>query len=769
MPSRSVQISIDAVALVSLSFLTGCPGRARPPSRLPDGAPISTAPSHLPDVTPITTAPTCTGPGALPDLQSALAANATLDADTLLACRAIHFDTALGYEPAHAIGFDRIQAGYLALRDGALARFARDGFAIEPQWFPNFTSAYALAYAEHLPVYITADSVLHAMHSSFEPILRSAESFVFRGQLNSILGAMRDALAAGAGSSLGPDARADADLYLTVAASLSNGSVLRPVAGADPAAIEAIVAQVLAHNGMGTIDLYGAGELVDFSQFTPRGHYTEPPLDAYFRASMWLGREGFVVERPSGQGTLSLDRRRLRAALAMREAMSGDARAAWAGLDRALTGVIGPPDAGTVVQLDALMATLHLASAHDLDGLDEATIVDALASTGGGVSQIASRLLIDGVYGTTHPSPRSFVLVPQRYVVDSHVFGNVVFDRAGRGSILRMRPNPLDVAYAALGNDQAASLLAPDLHAFPYAPDLENMRTLVDAHDDAYWSQSIYGQWLQGLRELSPRVALAGHAGTSLPTVARTEAWGRRLLQTQLASWAELRHDTLLYTAQSYTSGVTCEYPDAYVDPYPALFQALSAQAGRARSLFHALDWGTARAVGDHVTAHYDHFAAVADLLGAIAERERQGLPLTAEQLAFVNDAVALRVGGCGGAVVGTVGWYPALFFADESLPRLPPSLPAIEVRPTIADVHTQPTDASGAPVGHVLHVATGFPHMMIVAVDTCDGPRAYAGPVSSYYEVTTDNFERLDDSRWSLALRSNPATVPWLAELTAR
>jgi hypothetical protein len=31
----------------------------------------------------------------------------------------------------------------------------------------------------------------------------------------------------------------------------------------------------------------------------------------------------------------------------------------------------------------------------------------------------------------------------------------------------------------------------------------------------------------------------------------------------------------------------------------------------------------------------------------------------------------------------------------------------SIEFDPTIADVHTQPTDAAGNPVGHVLHVGT--------------------------------------------------------------
>ena len=52
----------------------------------------------------------------------------------------------------------------------------------------------------------------------------------------------------------------------------------------------------------------------------------------------------------------------------------------------------------------------------------------------------------------------------------------------------------------------------------------------------------------------------------------RTEAWQRKQLQTQLASWAELRHDTVLYAKQSYTAGVKCEYPTGYVEPYPETY-----------------------------------------------------------------------------------------------------------------------------------------------------------------------------------------------------
>jgi hypothetical protein len=54
--------------------------------------------------------------------------------------------------------------------------------------------------------------------------------------------------------------------------------------------------------------------------------------------------------------------------------------------------------------------------------------------------------------------------------------------------------------------------------------------------------------------------------------VLRSRAWQKKQLQTAAASWAELRHDTILYAKQSYSGSIICEYPEGYVEPYPAFF-----------------------------------------------------------------------------------------------------------------------------------------------------------------------------------------------------
>ena len=67
-------------------------------------------------------------------------------------------------------------------------------------------------------------------------------------------------------------------------------------------------------------------------------------------------------------------------------------------------------------------------------------------------------------------------------------------------------------------------------------------------------------------------------------------------------------------------------------------------------------------------------------------------------------------------------GWYVKLFLTRQDVTK---------TNPTIADVHTNPADRE------ILHVGTGLPRLMVVTADGCNGPRAYAGVVSSYYEKT--------------------------------
>jgi hypothetical protein len=669
------------------------------------------------------------------------------------------FGAAISYDPTKATGLDLVQKTALALNANELAALGKNGFVIsENRKFPSFVYGYDSLYSMDLPLYVSADSILFAVHKSYDSILESVEIASLMPELAKMLASMRGRLGAGGASSFSAEARADADLLLDVALALLNDQTPEPVAGASASQIAELVAAAKAHDGVKSVNIFGTARAIDFSQFTPRGHYTDSPeLTRYFRAMMWLGRTDLRILETQEDGSQIFRRRQLEGAFVLRDLADQDALARYNRIDSAIGAFVGENDYMTLTQVDGLTKDLGLNSPADLAKIPDAKIAEVVVQKGYGTQRIASAVMVNGMPdGGTLPLSSSFALLGQRYVVDSHVFTNVTYSRVQGGKVYRMMPNPLDVGFAALANDQAGTLLQPELQKYGYAPDLHMMRVLVDTHPDTFWEGNMYNRWLGALRTLSP--ASASGTPEGLPEVAKTEAWGRRLMNTQLASWAELRHDTILYAKQSYTDGAGCYFPDAYVDPYPAFYEAVGKLAEHGSKLVDVLDLSGNPGLGQNITNYFTTLRNVSSTLRAMAENERAGQPHTAEQMAFINQAVHMQF-GCGSPWAD--GWYAQLFFnVGES----------IEFDPTIADVHTQPTDENGNPVGKVLHVGTGQTRMMVVTTEGCGTPKAYVGLASSYFEKTTENFLRLDDKQWATAVeQATPADVPWMQDIVPR
>jgi len=713
------------------------------------GAPLSGAPVDvkLPDAQAT----------ALAATRAEVAADRPADAAQFQARWTERYLPALPYDPLTAQNLDRVQASRSALNDRELSVLAAKGFVISGrQAFPAFFDGYTSLYADHLPLYVSLDSVLHAVHRSYDTVLTKLETAMLAPALTDMLQTMRAGLAGGAGADLPPSSRADVDLLLTVALSLL-GQNASPVAGADPGAVADLLAKIAAAQGTDTVQLFGGPRDVDFSQFTPRGHYTQSPdLSRYFQAMMWLGRTDLrFLQYDPGAGAGAppwFSRRQFLDGLLLSQLAQGQPLADWTSIEQVLHTMVGESDNMTVADFTRLPAAAGVATLADLPALPDQALAQALLNGGFGIQRIASQLLVVPFDGAGAPLDRVFLLLGQRLVIDSQVFTDVTFDRV-RGEPKRMMPTPLDVAFAALGNGTAVAPLASELATYPgYPAALHDARRLVDEHGDDFWGGSFYRLWLSALRGLSPPPGdLSAAAG--LPAVMRSEPWARRLMNTQLASWAQLRHDTLLYAKQSYTAIPSCEFPDAYVDPYPEAWDALVRLAQLGQQL------GAMTATAAPYSGIASYFASIVGPLSTLrdmAAAERAGTPFTADQLAFINQAVSLVNEN---VVCTTIqvpgGWYPNLFIDPDE---------AKKMDPTIADVHTDPYS------GQVLHVATGLPRIMVVTADTCTGPHAYVGLVSSYFEETTEAFQRLNDMDWlNQVMPTAPADVSWLSDVVVR
>lgn len=756
--------------LAALALLSGCnkahdsshapspDACAQPPCQAKQGPAPAIAPEPKVD----------RGPGAavalntaalqseLEQQRSALSANAALDTDALLAKRAVSHEDALPYDPMSAQRLDLIQKSSVALEPAELEQLGRQGFAISKRKeFPTFGYGYVALYAEDLPLYVSLDSVLEAVHRSYDEMLMRIEAQALVAELGKLLSGMRDNLRMHPPAGMSEQSQRDAELYLAIAHRLLDPAAEPAGLGADQSRVDALVAKAEAATGSETVELFGTTREEDFSQFKPRAHYiASPQLSRYFRAMMWLGRVDFRMLESDDDGKLIFRRPQLEAAVGLALLVDETQLAHFEAIDFVIGAFTGESDSMRVQDVPRLLTALGVPDLQGLAALPDDAIAQAIVDGGFGAQRIASSIVLAGPRTAALPLARSFLLFGQRYTVDAHVLSNLVFDRLQvQGAPPRLMPDSLDVAYAALGNDDALPLLRDQFDQYHHAPQLEDMRDLTDAHGDDYWNANLYGVWMSALRAASAAPARAADPGAALPAVMRTEAWGRRMLNTQLASWAELRHDTVLYAKQSYTGGFACEFPDAYVDPYPQAWAALEAFARKGQDLNDGLLALGLPTLLPREENYFTKLEAAMRTLREMASAEIAGTPFTAEQMAFIQTTIR-RQTICGSKAV--TGWYGDLYFNPER---------AGEDDPVIADVHTQPTDEQGTPVGRILHVGVGRPRLMVVTANTCTGPRAYAGLVSSYFEYITSDYRRLADKDWSTMVNNHePRDVPWMA-----
>ncbi len=661
-----------------------------------------------------------------------------------------------GWDPNEFAYLDSIAADY-ALTPAELQLLEQNHFVVtERLAFSDFASALADVYVKDLPVFITTDLVLHGLHCSYDRILARTEEYVLSDKMAAFLDALRAAyprLVTKYGTD--PELAAalkDVDLHVTVAGSLLSGASWRPQQ-VEAREVATILGHVRSQQAV-MLKLYSnTPRVIDFSQFTVRGHYTETPkLERYFRAMMWLGRIEFWLtpaETDPPQKHEDLRRMALGAFMLNELIDLAGARDILEEVDRFLTTLVGESDNLTPAEFAEVLAAEGIRSAEDLlDAAALARLQEALgASLNCGQRILSCILLMDPRGGEPQPLPVSFLLLGQRFIVDSHVLAQVVFPNIlFRGTrIWRGLPDPLDAMYA-LGNDAALPLLEPELEGFHYGPQLAGMRYLVDAYDEAFWDASLYHSWLQAIRLLR-----APAETTALPFFMRTAAWQQEKLNTQLAAWAQLRHDNLLYAKQSYTGGTTCFYPHSYVEPYPEFYCQIGRFAENARALFATQAGGHGAWIG----SYFERLAFVMGRLEGLARKELAGEPFDQSEIDWLKQMLYVNH-ECGPRYTG---WFVSLF-ADYDLAETPDYI--------VADIHTQPTDQGGAPVGKVLHVGVGRIHLgVFLAPSPSQGaaPMAYVGPVMSYYEKTTANFQRLTDEAWSELVQTSalPARPDWV------
>jgi len=607
-------------------------------------------------------------------------------------------------------------------------------------------------FRKDLPLFISTDAILHSLHLSYDNILKDVELGYIIPKLKEILDLIHKQLPAlqtrYAANPEMTKSLEDIDLYLGVAQKLLNGT--SSYYYSTNSAKQTELLDLINSYRFNSYKLFSENcKDIDFSQFKVRGHYTDeyrPELGKYFQSMMWLGRTEFYLIRPNvdplncpRQTDADIQRQIIDALLLSEMLNLSGAQNAFTEIDDVIKFFVGESDNVTFNNLTSLKNAVQINDPSDL--LDTNRVKDfqnELKKNDFAYQRILSQVLAASEVDSIVPAS-TFLFLGQRFIIDSYVFSQVTYDRIKYNNtfIRRMLPNSLDVLFA-LGNDAAGQILKTELEQFYYGTNLASLRYLIDEYSSDFWQSSMYNAWLQAIRSLNPPVERL-----QMPQFMQTAAYWQSKMNTQLASWAQLRHDNLLYAKQSYSGGVSCSFPHVYVEPFPQFYKDLKQYADIAKQKFQSLTFSQDY-YKEPMLRYFQRLYEISDTLGTITEKELNNQKLTADETKFLECTITLNPWVvCGEPMYN--GWIFSLFYGESH-----------EDERLVADVHTSPTDESGNQVGWVKHVGTGMMNLGVWVTNNQNAQQtAYVGPALSYYEYTSTNFLRLTDEEWRASYNS--------------
>jgi len=686
------------------------------------------------------------------------------------------------------------------LTDAELAVFNKNGFVVsERLGGQSFAGLFYRLWWDDLPVFVSADAILQAWHRTYDSMVQEVEETALFNSTETILDGMSAGIPeawATAGDGVLRDSILDADYILTVARSLLAGpNVVVPSALGQDERVTATLQAVADEQLELCFDLFGTERTVDFSQFKVRGHYEESErLGRYFQCVMWLGRTDLRVAGGPFQDCpfllphMAYARETGTAIVLWHLLQQSGEFDRWLNFDRTIQAFVGWTDSMTFAQLGSLLAAANIHSLTDVPDLQAIeALQQAIVEGNLGAQNIRSDYFVSPLGPEKIQLPQSFTVFGQKFVPDSWALSKFVYDdilwveNGETNKVCRRVPSAIDVAFAVLGNNQVVpeivdrildpNAAAPDDPVSPYRDgtlyqhNLTAVRDVIDRQSPEAWEGNIYTSWLDTLRALS-----ASTTSELYPEVMRTRAWAMKTVNTQLASWTQLRHDTILYAKQSYTPpGGSCIYPAGYVEPRIEFWRRFHQMITRTIELITALPYegsigylqGTNALVDvkDHQLSHLNRFAETVASLEGIALKELAEQSLTEAEEAFLRSVVEddqwFPIGYRDGLQTYS-GWYPALFYRQFAEPD------DLEFHQThgaeawdalVADVHTDipspPISECPSP-GHVLHEGIGDVNLLMIAVESGEDRMVFAGPVLSHYEFSLEGApQRMTDKEW--------------------
>ncbi len=508
----------------------------------------------------------------------------------------------------------------------------------------------------------------------------------------------------------------------------------------------------------------------DYSQYVPRGHYTRSEaLRRYFKAAMWYGRMAFLLKGGTDITDALIGEKdatiaTIQASLVSAELPNVEVNditcwETWNRIYAVTSFFVGEADDLTPYEyLEAMEKVFgtdfdasKLAEEEALLNLktELAQMRNPEIYGGSGICLIDPPATKEKLYDCL-ANTKGMRFMGQRFVPDSYIFQNLLFPAVGayvggdepftmkmtQLGPQRCFPRGLDIM-AVLGSEQAYNILEAEGDTeyqgedTSYEEQLNMLREEFGVLTEKDWNRNLYWAWLYALKPL-----LQGF-GEGYPAFMQTDAWKNKELQTTLASWAELRHDTILYAKQSYTPQATAMPPqpqpvEGYIEPVPEFYSRMLALTKMTRKGLAELD-----ALSVEEKERLESLEGILERAVNISRDELEGKGLSEDDYAFIRNF-------------------------GQALDSIVVGVAAKGKETTIvADVHTDTN-----PPMEVLEEGVGYVDLALVAYKVPDGRVIIgAGPTLSYYEFKQPIGDRLTDEQWKEMLGSGqqPQRPEWI------
>lgn len=611
-----------------------------------------------------------------------------------------------------------------------------NNFVVNPTKEEQLFYIYEENQYNDLPSFVTTDSVLQVYHIFYDYYLRTLES----EKLLPLVEELTDHMLMSSTeiyNSIDNEEIKGLQLKNIAFLAVAQLALGREVPGDLPEEAKELARQefklIEATDGIANSAIFGFD--LDYSQYIPRGHYTRSEdFERYFKTLMWYGQAPFPLHKKNGDRNIEQTSQALLLSYSVyKDKVIYDN---WENIYEPTNFFVGSSDDLGIYEYGQLLFKIY-GENPDLNTLNDSEKLDQLYKEAEKLPE--PRIQAKLKSGTT-PLGKQFRFMGQRYVLDADIIQKLVDPDT------RPLPSGLDVM-GVLGSERAEEIQMEKekiqkQNGFEIWDDYpekfaEQKKEFSKLSQDE-WKSNMYQGWIWTL------YGFLDPFEDGYPSFMTNNAWIDKDLNTALASWSELKHDTILYGKQSTVEmgGGEDMIVKGYVEPNIEIYEKLMWLTKFSRENMKVRDLSV-----ETIDEKMVKFEELLEFLIDCSVKQLNNEELTEDDYVKISyyggtlEDLTSSFAGDG------VDWYSITSDTDKNMA-------------VIADFHNiGPNPVS--PPGY-LEAGVGNAYEIYVVVPIGGELYLTRGSVFSYHEFVSD--ERLTDEKWQQMLKedSNPPMPEW-------